>query len=468
MAGSNRTYRKLVRRKTMLSAEKEYKEILLCECERQVRQKTADYHSQLMQALYMEHPEWIPAKEAGKVFFDSHMEQFDTDMAFMLKRAFEQTSKRISKRPHSEEADEELLQEIKKQQVAMRKEYSHRLQADMIAQLGEPVESCAKRDAALSEIARKVETFRMEQEKLFSERMEKIRITEDAKISKLSAAVEKVPKVSSGKLTLPEDVVLRVQDLCMYFGGVHAVDGLSFDVKKGEIFGLIGPNGAGKTTVFNCITQFYKPTSGTLLFENKAGEVVSLTDEKVHDIVLQGIVRTFQNVEVIRELSVLDNLLIAGHRQFTAGILAQALHLPALKKQERIMREKAIRVLEFMGLTEYQDWYAAGLPYGILKKIEIARTLMCDPQLIILDEPAAGLNDTETLELADLIRRIRDEVGCTILLVEHDMGLVMNICQTICAISFGKLLSVGTPGEIQKDTQVQKAYLGESNEEVET
>lgn len=156
-----------------------------------------------------------------------------------------------------------------------------------------------------------------------------------------------------------------------------------------------------------------------------------------------------------------------GHRQFTAGILSQALHLPTLKKQERIIREKALRVLEFMGLTEYRDWYAAGLPYGILKKIEIARTLMCDPQLIILDEPAAGLNDTETLELAELIRRIRDTMGCTILLVEHDMGLVMNICQTVCAISFGKLLAIGTPEEIQKDPQVQKAYLGESDEEVE-
>ena len=202
--------------------------------------------------------------------------------------------------------------------------------------------------------------------------------------------------------------LLEAKNLGISFGGLRAVDDFNIKIEKGSLYGLIGPNGAGKTTVFNCITQFYKPTSGTLLFENKAGEVISLPEEKVHDVVLQGIVRTFQNVEVIREVSVLDNLLIAGHRQFTAGILSQALHLPALKKQERIIREKALRVLEFMGLTEYRDWYAAGLPYGILKKIEIARTLMCDPQLIILDEPAAGLNDTETLELAELIRRIRD------------------------------------------------------------
>ena len=312
-----------------------------------------------------------------------------------------------------------------------------------------------------------MEAFRSAETQAAEVQAEKIRKAEDAKIQRLTAAVEKAQIAPAGKLTLPEGTVLQVQDLCMYFGGIHAVDGLSFSVKKGEIFGLIGPNGAGKTTVFNCITQFYKPTSGTLLFENKAGEVISLVEEKVHDVVLQGIVRTFQNVEVIREVSVLDNLLIAGHRQFTAGFITQALHLPSLKKQERIIREKALRVLDFMGLTAYKDWYAAGLPYGILKKIEIARTLMCDPQLIILDEPAAGLNDTETMELAALIRRIRDTMGCTILLVEHDMGLVMNICQTVCAISFGKLLAIGTPEEIQRDPQVQNAYLGESDEEVQ-
>lgn len=161
----------------------------------------------------------------------------------------------------------------------------------------------------------------------------------------------------------------------------------------------------------------------------------------------------------------LENLLIAGHSRFTLGLAAQALHLPQLKKQERIIKEKAMKVLEFMGLSDYKDWTAAGLPYGILKKIEIARTLMCDPQLIILDEPAAGLNDTETASLTELILRIRDTLGCTILLVEHDMGLVMNVCQTICAISFGELLAIGSPEEIQNNPDVQKAYLGESEEE---
>ena len=284
-------------------------------------------------------------------------------------------------------------------------------------------------------------------------------VTAKAKLEKAEAGLAK------SKLTLPDGIVLDVQDLCMYFGGVKAVDGLSFQVKKGEIFGLIGPNGAGKTTVFNCITQFYKPTSGKLYFENKSGQVVDLNKEKVHDVILQGIVRTFQNVEVIREVSVLDNLLIAGHRQYTSSLVTQTLHLPLLQKEEKVVRERALKVLDFMGLTPYKDWYAMGLPYGVLKKIEIARTLMCNPQLIILDEPAAGLNDTETAELAQLIRRIQKEYDCTILLVEHDMGLVMDICDTVCAISFGKLLAMGTPNEVQADEGVRTAYLGNRKKE---
>ena len=269
---------------------------------------------------------------------------------------------------------------------------------------------------------------------------------------------------SNRQAELEEGIILRIQDLKMYFGGVKAVDGLSFDVHEGEIFGLIGPNGAGKTTVFNCITQFYKPTGGTLLFRGRENEVVDLTKEKVHDVILHGIVRTFQNVEVVPELTVLENLLIAGHRQYSSGIAASALHLPKLRREEDVIRYKAEKVLSFMGLSAYAGAYAFGLPYGILKKIEIARTLMCSPRLIILDEPAAGLNDTETADLARLIRRIREEYHCTILLVEHDMGLVMDVCDNICAISFGKLLAFGTPEQIQTNRDVQQAYLGVDEE----
>ena len=260
--------------------------------------------------------------------------------------------------------------------------------------------------------------------------------------------------------TLSEDVVLSVQGLKMYFGGLKAVDDLTFDVKKGEIFGLIGPNGAGKTTVFNCITQFYKPTDGTLLFQTRDGETISLTDYQVHDIVLKGIARTFQNLETVKEVSVLDNLLIAATRQYTSSLFTQMFHLPKLGREERMLREKADQILKYMDLYAYRNRLAWGLPYGVLKRLEIARALMCNPQLIILDEPAAGLNESETRELAELINRIRQDYHCTILLVEHDMSLVMNVCDHICAISFGKKLAYGTAAEIQNSRAVQEAYLG--------
>lgn len=281
----------------------------------------------------------------------------------------------------------------------------------------------------------------------------------------LNELIEKRSHEQNESYTLEDEIVLEVNNLTMQFGGLKAVDDLSFKVKKGEIFGLIGPNGAGKTTVFNCITQFYKPTKGTLYFQEKSGNTISLTDYVVHDVIKKGIVRTFQNVEVIKEVSVLDNLLIAAHTKYHANLVDQFLHLPILKKEELAMKERAMEVLEFMGLTNYKDWIAMALPYGILKKVEIARTLMNDPQLIILDEPAAGLNDTETAELTKLIRKIQDKYHCTILLVEHDMGLVMDICDHICAISFGKLLAIGTPEEIQANKDVQAAYLGASEEE---
>lgn len=270
---------------------------------------------------------------------------------------------------------------------------------------------------------------------------------------------------TTNEITLPEDVILRAEHLCMFFGGVKAVNDLTFDVKKGEIFGLIGPNGAGKTTVFNCITQFYKPTSGKLLFRNRLGETVNLNKLAVHNVILQGIVRTFQNLEVVKEVSVLDNLLIAAHRQYQSNFIEHMLHLPILTLEEKVIRARADKVLAFMGLSQYRDWLVWGLPYGVLKKIEIARTLMANPHLIILDEPAAGLNDSETVELATLIRRIRDEYNCTILLVEHDMGLVMDVCDNILAISFGKKLAIGTAKEIQSNKDVQAAYLGAPEEE---
>ena len=320
------------------------------------------------------------------------------------------------------------------------------------------------------EISKKnIELFTQKANEEQQVKLEKLFAKYEKDVNKLNVELEKHVQIRDTLKTesyqLEDDIVLKVENLTMQFGGLKAVDNLSFKVRKGEIFGLIGPNGAGKTTVFNCITQFYKPTKGDLYFLEKNGSTISLNDYVVHDVIKKGIVRTFQNVEVIKEVSVLDNLLIAAHTQYRSNLFEQFLHLPILKKEEQAIKEKALYVLEFMGLTNYKDWLAFGLPYGVLKKVEIARTLMNNPQLIILDEPAAGLNDSETAELTKLIRKIQKEFRCTILLVEHDMGLVMDICDTICAISFGKLLAIGTPSEIQNNKDVQAAYLGVSEED---
>ena len=264
---------------------------------------------------------------------------------------------------------------------------------------------------------------------------------------------------------LNENEILKIDHLSIQFGGLKAVDDLSFSIRKNEIYGLIGPNGAGKTTVFNCITQFYKPNHGTIEFRLKDGGSTNLVDHKVHEIIRLGLVRTFQNVELIRELSVLDNVMIGAHIDFKASMLEQALKLPRARKEEKALREEAEEILRRLDIYDRKDMLVWGQPYGILKKVELARTLMCRPSLIILDEPAAGLNDVETLQLAQLIRRIRDKFDCSILLVEHDMRLVMDVCDRICAISFGKFLAEATAKEIQANPLVQEAYLGSKEEE---
>jgi branched-chain amino acid transport system ATP-binding protein len=279
---------------------------------------------------------------------------------------------------------------------------------------------------------------------------------------KLNAARQKseTETAKSHAFALPEDVALRLDGLCMYFGGLKAVNNLSFDVKKGEIFGLIGPNGAGKTTVFNCITQFYKPTSGEIWFNDRYGKTLRLNKYAVHNIIKTGIVRTFQNIELVTELTVLENLLIAAHTQYHSGFLAHMFFTPTLKRETEVLTQKALGILEKMNLLHLKDAFPVGMPYGVLKRIELARTLMADASLIILDEPAAGLNEKETEELTEMIKRISREYEVTIFLVEHDMGLVMDICEHICAVSFGEKLAYGTPKEIQESKEVQEAYLG--------
>lgn len=254
--------------------------------------------------------------------------------------------------------------------------------------------------------------------------------------------------------------VLQIEDLSIAFGGLKAVDNLSFHIKGREIFGLIGPNGAGKTTVFNCITQFYKPDTGRVLFHTNSGEVEELVGKKPHEIIGKGLVRTFQNIELISELSVIDNVLVGSHIEFRSSIISQVLRLPKARKEEEVLRKKAEEVLRFMELDDIKDQLVGGQPYGVLKRIELARTIMLEPKLIILDEPAAGLNDAETLSLIKKVREIRERYNTAILLVEHDMTFVTDICDRICAINFGKLLAIGTPEEIQANEEVQIAYLG--------
>ncbi|MDO5714036.1 MAG: ABC transporter ATP-binding protein [Tissierellia bacterium] len=260
--------------------------------------------------------------------------------------------------------------------------------------------------------------------------------------------------------SLDDNIRLSISNLSIAFGGLKAVDNLSFQIKDKEIFGLIGPNGAGKTTVFNCITQFYTPDQGEILFRDRDNKVVKLTDLQVHEVIGRGLVRTFQNVEIINELTVLENVLVGAHIEYKSRFIPIALNTKKVRQEEERIKEKGIEVLQYVGIGHLIHEKAGGQPYGVRKKIELARTLMSNPKLIILDEPAAGLNEKETIELTKTIRDIRDRYQCSILLVEHDMGLVMDVCEQICAISFGKFLAQGNAQEIQSNKAVQEAYLG--------
>ncbi len=247
--------------------------------------------------------------------------------------------------------------------------------------------------------------------------------------------------------------MLEVKDLSISFGGLKAVDQLTFTVTEGSIYGLIGPNGAGKTTVFNMISRFYTPDEGSILFlENE------LLDYKIHEVISLGLVRTFQNVEIIKNMSVMDNLLIGLHHQMDTNFFTEILGLA--KKKEKDFHKRARDILKFLGLEDFENEIAGAQAYGIQKLIELGRTLVTNPKMIILDEPAAGMNHSETKNLGILIKRINKELGITILLVEHDMDLVMSICNQITVINFGKKIAEGTPSEIRNNIEVQKAYLG--------
>lgn len=258
--------------------------------------------------------------------------------------------------------------------------------------------------------------------------------------------------------------ILRVQDLSISFGGLKAVDSLSFSVEENSIYGLIGPNGAGKTTVFNCISRFYTADAGEIMFAQRINQSefkeLDMNHYKVHEVIGHGISRTFQNIELFKKMTVLDNLIVGLHCKTKGGFVQGGFFTRFVRNEERKNRERAMEILDFLGLKGIENQSAASQPYGTQKLIELGRALISSPKLLILDEPAAGMNSTETEALATLIKRIRDELGITILLVEHDMSLVMGVCEKMCVINFGKKIAEGTPEEIRANPMVQQAYLG--------
>lgn len=250
--------------------------------------------------------------------------------------------------------------------------------------------------------------------------------------------------------------LLEATDLGISFGGLRAVDELNMQIEKGALVGLIGPNGAGKTTVFNMLTGVYRPTDGGIRLDGE-----NIVGRKPHEICKMGIARTFQNIRLFTKLSVLDNVKAGFHNEITYSLPESLLHVGSYHRKEKQMNEKAMEILKVFDLDGQWDYKAANLPYGKQRKLEIARALATDPKLLLLDEPAAGMNPNETGELMETIQLVRERYGVTILLIEHDMKLVTGICEYLYVLNFGKLLAEGTPGEVLSNPEVVTAYLGE-------
>lgn len=250
--------------------------------------------------------------------------------------------------------------------------------------------------------------------------------------------------------------LLEVTNLGISFGGLRAVDSLNLTIEKGQLYGLIGPNGAGKTTAFNLLTGVYKPTEGIIKLDGK-----NITGKSTIEINKAGIARTFQNIRLFKELSVLDNVKVGLHNQYHYSTLAGILRLPSYRKVEKQMNEKAVELLKVFDLDSELDTLASNLPYGKQRKLEIARALATNPKLLLLDEPAAGMNPNETIELMNTIKFVRDKFDMTILLIEHDMKLVSGICEELTVLNFGRVLAQGETSAVLNDPQVITAYLGE-------
>ena len=272
----------------------------------------------------------------------------------------------------------------------------------------------------------------------------------------------KMIKVSTTNYMREQDIdklpVLDVRNLGIDFGGLTAVDGFNMTIGPTEISGLIGPNGAGKTTIFNLLTSVYQPTRGSILL--RGIDTKGMNTAKVNKM---GIARTFQNIRLFNDMTALDNVKVGMHNVIKCSFLASILHLPSYYKSERKANEKAMELLDFMGLADIADQKAGSLPYGVQRRLEICRALASNPAIILLDEPAAGMNPSETAELMHQIRRIRDTFQIAIFLIEHDMNLVMNVCEGIVVVNYGKIICKGTPEQVRQNPAVIEAYLGKED-----
>jgi branched-chain amino acid transport system ATP-binding protein len=250
--------------------------------------------------------------------------------------------------------------------------------------------------------------------------------------------------------------LLKVDDLTIFFGGLKAVSEFNISLNKGDIAGLIGPNGSGKTTVFNMLTGVYLPTTGDIKLEGQ-----NLVGKKPYEITQSGIARTFQNIRLFKDLSVLDNVRLAYHFRAKNGVVSSILRLPIYYKEEKLIKQKSMELLDIFGLADKADDYAKNLPYGKQRRLEIARALATGPKLLLLDEPAAGMNPQETMDLLNVVRFVKKQFDLSVLLIEHDMKFVMNICENITVLDHGQIIARGIPDEIKRNPKVIEAYIGE-------